>query len=282
MSIVIPTFNGGDTLAACLDSLLEQSYPALEIILVDGGSQDGTGDIIKAYTDRLAYWSSEPDGGQADALNKGFARATGEIVGWLCCDDVLEPGSLAWVGEFFASRTGVDMVIGAAKMEYADDEKSDFVFSPPADVMDLLPAHNGIIQPSCFWRRTAVTRDPPIDTAFQYAMDNELWCYLKSVGATAMVTDRVLSRFIQSGANKTATGGRAIGLELDRLYRMYAREWVPLSFWYRHLRYPFECWLRRNRGLLRLSLLRVVQVIYTVMLTPFYGYRRVRRMSWPD
>jgi glycosyltransferase involved in cell wall biosynthesis len=282
ISIVVPTLNGGTTLAACLDSLLQQSYPSLEIIVIDGGSSDETLDVIREYEGRLTHWSSESDDGQADAINKGLSRASGAIQGWLCSDDMLEPGALAWIGKCFAERPGVDVVIGAARMEYILTPERDFVYTPPADVIDLLPAHNGIIQPSCYWRGSVVQRTPPIDVSFHYAMDNELWCYLKQMGAVAIVTDRVLSRFVQSGENKTATGGKAIGLELDRLYRMYSADRVPLSLWYCYLRYPFECWLGRDRGIPRLAALRVLQVLYVLLLMPFYGYKRVRRMSWPD
>jgi glycosyltransferase involved in cell wall biosynthesis len=281
ISIVIPTFRGGDTLEACLESLLGQSYPSLEIIVIDGGSEDATGDILQRYEDRITYWVSEGDDGQADALNKGFARATGEVHGWLCSDDTLMPGALEWVGRFFRDRPGVGLVVGAAEMVYTHASEHDFTYTPRPDVMALLPTHNGIIQPSCFWRCDVVSRTPPIDASFHYAMDNELWCYLKQEGVVAVVTDRVLSRFIQSGENKTASGGKAIGLELDRLYRMYSDDRVPLSFWYRHLRYPFECWLGRDRGWMRLVPLRILQLLYMALLMPFYGYERVRRMSWP-
>ena len=84
-----------------------------------------------------------------------------------------------------------------------------------------------------------------------------------------------------SGANKSSAGGEAIAEELDLICRRYSNDLVPLSFWYRRLRYPFEKLLRRDRGLLRLALLRIIQVGYMCLLMPFYGYQRVRWMSWP-
>lgn len=108
----MPSFNQVQFLAGALDSLAGQSYPKLEVIVVDGASTDGTVELIKGRNDVVTRWISEPDGGQTNALNKGFALATGQVFGWLNCDERYRPGALRLVGETFAKAPELDIVFG--------------------------------------------------------------------------------------------------------------------------------------------------------------------------
>src|SRR5262249_529742 len=101
ITIVTPSYNQVAYIEETIESVLSQGYPRLEYIIIDGGSTDGSVEIIRKYEKHLAYWVSEKDKGQSDAINKGFRRATGEIFNWLCSDDTLEPGALVRVGEAF-------------------------------------------------------------------------------------------------------------------------------------------------------------------------------------
>ena len=112
ISIVTCSFNQAHFLEEAITSVLGQDYPNLEYIIIDGGSTDGSVDIIRKYSDQLYYWVSEPDRGQTHGLIKGFARATGEIQGWLCSDDLLEVGSLREVGQFFIEHPDGRVVYG--------------------------------------------------------------------------------------------------------------------------------------------------------------------------
>ena len=282
ITVIVPNLNGGKTLGKALASVLDQPYPKIELIVVDGGSTDNSLDVIREYEDSLSWWVSEGDRGQSHAINKGIAKSSGEVLNWLCSDDVLLPGSLSRVGHVFMSHPEVDVLAGAGEIVFRDHRRRDYVESPSPAFLDLLPAYNGIVQQSCFWRKRILKRDPPLDEGLHYAMDVELWCHFKAGNARWEFTPDILSCFVLDVGTKTSTGGKKVARELEKVYLAYSSEKIPLTFWYRHLRYPFERLLRRDRGLLRLSVLRVIQVLYVAALIPFYGYRKVRYMSWPE
>lgn len=156
-------------------SVLDQNYPGLEYIVMDGGSRDGSRDIIEKYAGRLAYWVSEKDAGQTDALKRGFDRSTGEIMGWLCSDDLLLPGSLEAVAQYFAANPEVDVVFGDAI--WIDGEgkpiraKREMGFNKLVFCFD----HNYLPQPSVFWRRSVYEAVGGLTESFNLAMDSDLW-----------------------------------------------------------------------------------------------------------
>jgi glycosyltransferase involved in cell wall biosynthesis len=176
ISIVTPSFNQGKFLEKTILSVLEQGYPNLEYIIVDGGSSDESVEIIKKYADRLNYWVSEPDRGQSHAINKGFERATGEIFGWLNSDDWYHPGALLAVVEAFAANPDAGAVVGAGEMV---DEAGIELFrcEPfPVTVETLYNWQEQFFwQPSCFFSKKAWAECGPLDEEIHYAMDLDLW-----------------------------------------------------------------------------------------------------------
>ena len=175
ISIVTCSFQQGRYLESAIRSVLEQAYPALEYIVIDGGSTDDSVEIIKRHEAALACWVSEPDRGQTDALIKGFRRSSGAILGWLCSDDLLLPGALHAVDEFFASHPDVLAAYGDAL--WIDGHGN---FLRPKKEMGFnrfvfLHDHNYIPQPSMFWRRSLYEAVGGLDPAFDLAMDADLW-----------------------------------------------------------------------------------------------------------
>ncbi len=283
ISIVVPNYNGAATLGQTLQSLVDQQYPGLEIIVVDGGSTDGSVDIIRQYERHLTWWVSEKDRGQAHAINKGFAHCTGQIVNWLCSDDLLKPGALHRVGALFAQRPEVDVIAGQCHMEHRrPGQVPRTVMHGPVDEgqVTLMPSTDPIAQPSCFWRRRFMDRQPALDESYHFAMDFELWMYFQTRHAVWLVIPDVLSTFVMTGDNKTSTGGWRIYEETRRVYQTYRPEPIPLTFWHRHFRHPLQMVLRRRRHTLQGRCARVLLGAIDWTLTPFYGYWRVRVMDW--
>lgn len=280
ISVVVPNFNGGRTLGRALESLFSQNYPSLEVIVCDGGSTDESTAVIDRFADRLTWHCSEPDRGQSHAINKGFARVTGEIVNWICSDDVLLPGALARIGEYFAGHPACDVLAGNARqVDPTGSSQPKVICSRP--LLHVFPATNCIIQPSTFFRRKLLVRDPPIDESLHYVMDFELWNDFHSRQASFHFIEDVLTIYELSPFTKSGSGGSRIIDELERVYVRYSGERLPLTWWHRRLRYPVEKWVHRNRSPITMACVYWPWRIATsVALLPFYRLHRVANMDW--
>jgi glycosyltransferase involved in cell wall biosynthesis len=281
ISIVVPNYNGGATIEATLRSLIEQEYPNLEILVVDGGSTDNSVEVIRRYEQHIAWWVSEKDRGQTHAINKGFARATGDVVNWLCSDDVLLPGALHRVARAYVENPAADVVAGSCRLTYPDP-RLNRLDVPSSLSVELLPCMIQIPQQACFYRRSLLKRYPPLDESLHYAMDFELWNYFVASGARWHFVPDILAEMRNGETNKTTEGGVKITREIETVYRRYVNERVPLTFWHRLLRYPLERVRRRHRGRLFGLVYYPYQCTIILLLAPFYGFRRVRWMCWTE
>jgi glycosyltransferase involved in cell wall biosynthesis len=175
ISIVTCSYQQGRYLGVTMSSVLDQRIPGLEYIVIDGGSSDESVEVIRRHEPDLAYWVSEPDRGQTDALIKGFRRATGEIQGWLCSDDLLLPGALQRVLHYFDTHPEVDAMYGDSLWIDAEGlflrPKKEIRFNRFVYLFD----HNYISQPSMFWRRRLYDKVGGLDAQFNLAMDSDLW-----------------------------------------------------------------------------------------------------------
>lgn len=176
ISIVTPNFNKGQFLEHTILSVLNQEYPHLEYIVIDGGSTDNSVEIIRRYEDRLAFWCSEPDGGMYDAIRKGFAHATGEILAWINSDDMYHPGALSIVASVFCSYPQVKWLTGYNT--YYDEHGrtvSLWRSSYFSHLHFLMGNYKFIQQESTFWRRELYDRVGGISTQYRLAGDFHLW-----------------------------------------------------------------------------------------------------------
>jgi glycosyltransferase involved in cell wall biosynthesis len=175
ISIVTCSYQQGGFIASTLKSVLDQGYAGLEYIVIDGASRDQSVAEIQAQAGRLAYWVSEPDRGQTDALIKGFERSTGEVMGWLCSDDLLLPGALHAVGRYFDEHPEADWLYGDALWIDAKGlplrPKREMPWSRTVFLFD----HNYLAQPSVFWRRRLWDQAGGLQRQWNLAMDADLW-----------------------------------------------------------------------------------------------------------
>ncbi|WP_170428875.1 glycosyltransferase family 2 protein [Ruegeria arenilitoris] len=177
ISVVIPNYNCSAFIERTIKSVLDQNYPKLDLILADGGSTDGSLEIAERYRDAFSHIISEPDTGQANALNKGFAKATGEVMGWINSDDMLMPGGLSLVGSLFALNTDVDWVTGRMTCLDEDDNIVTNICPKPISRARLLAGdYQWVQQESTYWRRSLWDKSGGhLDESLSLAVDGELW-----------------------------------------------------------------------------------------------------------
>ena len=178
VSIVTPSFNQARYIEATIQSVLSQDYPRLEYLIVDGGSTDGTVEIIKQYEGRLAWWVSEKDQGQTDAINKGFGRAQGQILAWLNSDDTYEPGTVSAAVKYLLDHPDVGMVYGDCNFINDDGRVIGKFGSAQTDYRLLRRGYVHIPQQTMFFRAEWWKHLGPLDPSFYFAMDYDLWTRL--------------------------------------------------------------------------------------------------------
>jgi glycosyltransferase involved in cell wall biosynthesis len=253
ISIVTPSYNQASFLERTIRSVLDQGYPNLEYIVMDGGSTDGSVEIIQKYQDRLAYWVSEPDQGQADAIYRGFERSTGEILGWLNSDDYYLPGALQAAGKLFEKRPAVELVIGNSIVV---DEHESLLYTReafPVSFSRLLYWHWGFSQPATLWKRAPFFETGGFDRKMRFCFDYDMYLRLLK-RRPACRLDRYLAAFRVHAAAKTSTLQDVRHAEDRILHQKFKRSRRP--DWYtRMMRRRFkeeDDWRIRWRRLVRL------------------------------
>ena len=252
VSIVTPSFNQARFLETTIRSVLDQDYPNLEYIIVDGGSTDGSREIIERYNDRLAWWVSERDQGQTDAINKGFARARGEILAWLNSDDTYQPQAISEAVANLQAHPLVGMVYGDANLI---DETGQVIGRFPARQTDYRRLRRGYVhipQQASFFQSSLWRQVGPLDPTFYFAMDYDLWVRIAHL-APLEYLPRLWANFRLHETGKSVVADDRCWPEMLRVHWRDGGSWFswlvmkakvrPMIYAWLPLR--FRLWLRR-------------------------------------
>jgi glycosyltransferase involved in cell wall biosynthesis len=225
ISIVTPSLNQSSFLEQAILSVHHQDYPAVEHIVIDGGSTDGSVEVLERYDDVLKFWRSSPDQGQADAINTGLTHATGEVIGVINSDDVYLPGALAAVGTYFAGRPesvwlcGSTIIFGRGRPPHMPE------VDVPRSLLRLLTWRYDAPQPGMFWRLPA--EKLRLDTRWRYCFDHALYARLLSEGERCELLDVPIAGYRLHPESKTSAEWEGFEREFDEI----AREYLPTLSW---------------------------------------------------
>jgi len=286
VSIITPSFNQGAFIAATIDSVLAQDYPRLEYLVVDAGSTDTTLELLRSYGERVR-WISEPDHGQADAINKGITLTRGAIVAWLNADDLYLAGAVARAVAELQAHPQAALVYGQA--EFID--RNGALLGPCAQVepfsLDrLINDLDFIVQPATFFRRDAFLAVGGLDAQLRYCLDYDLWIKL-AVRYQVRYLPELLARVRIYPTTKTASGGLERLEEIERMIGRYGRRRLPALFYGEMVR---VCWAVGRLALARHDWRQLAQVarrgaVYGAALALRWASRRswrVESSSWTD
>jgi len=247
VSIITPSFNQAQYIEATIQSVLMQEYPRIEYIVVDGGSTDGTVDVIQKYEDKIAWWVSEKDKGQTDAINKGFSRAKGDILAWINSDDTYNtPQAVTDAVDFLAANPEVAMV-------YADcnfiDEQGNVIgtfASRQTDYQKLRRGYVHIPQQTMFFRTKYWKELGPLDPSFYFAMDYDLWVRIARQAPIRYLPGKTWANFRIHTSSKTNVNDERGWKEMLRVhYRDHGSFFAPIVAKYYLRKIIGPLWKRR-------------------------------------
>lgn len=233
VSIVTPSYNQAQFIEDTIRSVLLQGYPNLEYIIIDGGSTDGSVAIIKKYESKLAYWVSEPDRGQSHAINKGWQRATGEIVAWLNSDDTYEPGAIQKVVDFLQKNPEVDMVYGECfyidkdSLKIAPFKHKDF------NVSKMIQDHRWYIPQQTVWlRKRILDKVGLLDEGLHFKMDRDLYIRIGLNGKVAKLPEHLANFRTHEDAKSTLRNDIKAWQDFKLIRRRYGGNTILKSDFY--------------------------------------------------
>ena len=244
ISIVTPSYNQGQFLERTILSVLNQNYPNLEYIIIDGGSTDGSVEIIKKYEKYLAYWVGEKDNGQSHAINKGLKMATGDIVAYLNSDDLYTPLSFKIVAKFFTENPGVDMVYSECLIIH---EENDVERMPPVrkkiSLELLVHGHCCFYQPTVFWTKKILNKVGLFDENLHYLMDRDYWIRVGRNSANVRYIPEYLAVYRFHKTCKSAIKSKSFNFEREVIAKKHGGNYF-LMWLIRNGRLIYSCCFR--------------------------------------
>jgi glycosyltransferase involved in cell wall biosynthesis len=276
-SIVTPSFNQGEYLEQTIRSVLDQEHQPLEYIVIDGGSTDESVSIIKRYEDRLAYWESEKDRGQVHAINKGLAKATGDIFAFINSDDVYLPGAFKAVADYFAQHPECQWLCGDTIM-FGPGHKSELVqASVPRSAAQCLAWAYKSPQPGMFWRRELVGSG--FDESWCYVFDHDLYVRLLLAGYECEHLSLPVAAYRWHAVSKSVWEGDRFHEEFDRSAGCYESQLRGADRrWCRSTRFLRQSYMTSGEGkraeAVRLLLRALLIYPEAIIGRPFWGSLR--------
>jgi glycosyltransferase involved in cell wall biosynthesis len=224
ISVVTVSYNQAEFIEDNIKSVIKQNYPNVEHVVIDAGSTDGTLEILKKY-DKYLNWTSEPDNGQSNGLNKGFKKTTGEIISWINSDDNLASGSLHKIADFFQKNPDEIAVIGDQAIIDEQGDLLHVIKSRAYDFDYLLNHAKGITQNSTFFKRDVFEKIGYLDESLDYAMDRDLFIRIASIKNMPYISE-TLSEFRMQPNAKTAEGSYKFAKELLKIRKKYGGKFM--------------------------------------------------------
>lgn len=248
VSIITPSYNQANFLERTILSVLNQDYSNIEYIIMDGGSTDGSLEIIKKYSHRLKHWKSEKDLGQTDAINKGFSTAQGEVFAWINSDDTYEPNAVSEAVDYLTNHPEIGMVYGDCNFIDSDDEVIGKFNAKQTDYEKLKTGFVHIPQQASFWRAELWHRVAPLDTSIYFAMDYDLWLRFSKISKITYYPKLWANFRLHGDAKSISEDDRCWPDMLKIHYRNGGKWWQPIvwKYWVRKLVAPYIQYKRRK------------------------------------
>jgi glycosyltransferase involved in cell wall biosynthesis len=248
ISIVTPSYNQAHYIEETIQSVLSQDYPHIEYLIVDGGSTDKTVNIIKKYKDKLAWWVSEKDQGQTDAINKGLAHANGDVLAWINSDDTYEPGALSAAIKYLQENPGVGMVYGDCNFINESGRVIGKFDSAQTNYRLLRQGYTRIPQQTMFFRAELWRQVGPLDPSFYFAMDYDLWTRIAARSQIQYVP-QTWANFRLHTSGKTIVADERCWPEMIRVHYRDGGNFfsvIVAKYYIRKLIAPLWNWRRRR------------------------------------
>lgn len=220
ITVITPSFNQGHLIEETINSVLDQNYPDLEYIVIDGGSTDATLEVIKKYEHKIAYWTSEPDGGQSEAINKGLRRATGDIVTWLNSDDLFLPGTLQTIPGLFAGHNAA--LVHGKTILFGDGIKEQIKAAEETDLHVRYLSGMAFPQPSSFFKRSVLVEQGLLDESLHYGMDYDFVARI-ALNCEIVKVDGVFSKYRLHESSKSVALSNRFALDWARVFSRVLR-----------------------------------------------------------